>query len=321
MTDRDDLVALEIEENGTAILTLNRPHAMNALNVALVNQLEEKFFVAEAISKVKAIVIRGAGKQFVAGADINFFIDKIQTNKLNDILSFTRKTSELFLAIENSKKTTIAILDGLSLGGGSELALSCQAIVATDTGSLGFPETAIGIYPGLGGMLRLTRKIGPGLAKYYVYTGAKISALDAFNLGLVDAVVSSAELDNAIKAIINNGVESTKNPLCISEWQKELEDLFSSAYLIDQIERNDYDVFSGTLSRKNLNTEKIIKTLRKKAPLALKAANTIIDLQIGKSMKDAIEIELDYLVEMFATQDALEGLSSAGKRKPNYIGI
>ncbi|MBU1344020.1 MAG: enoyl-CoA hydratase/isomerase family protein [Proteobacteria bacterium] len=315
-----DLVTSEFRDNGIAILTLNRPLAMNALNKELISRLEEKFFKAESDPKVTAIVLRGAGNQFVAGADIKFFIKKIQTRNYLDILSFTRKTSELFLAIENSNKITLAILDGLSLGGGSELALSCQAIVATDSGSMAFPETAIGIYPGLGGMFRLSRKIGPALTKYYVFTGAGILASEAFDLGLVQAVVSPNELDQTIDKIVGFGIQKATKPLVKSERLKELEALFSSVYLMDQIGRNEYDTLSGQLSKKILETKKILEILQKKAPLALKAANEIIDQQVGKSAREAIEIELARLVDMFSTRDALEGLSCAGKKKPTYIG-
>ena len=141
-------------KDGIATLTLNRPEAMNALNEQLVAQLGSRFAEAEGRSDVKAIVIQGAGKAFVAGADIRYFVNKIKAERISDIVDFTRKGHEVFLKIENSSKLTIALLDGLSLGGGSELALACQAIVATSAGSMAFPETGIGIYPGLGGMLR-----------------------------------------------------------------------------------------------------------------------------------------------------------------------
>ena len=111
----------------------------------------------------------------------------------------------MFLKIENSPKLTIALLDGLSLGGGSELALACQAIVATSAGSMAFPETGIGIYPGLGGMLRLTRQVGPELAKYYVFTGASISAQDAKDMGIVQKLVDPADIPAAIQALVSEG--------------------------------------------------------------------------------------------------------------------
>ncbi len=316
------LVEYEVNESGVATLTLSRPHAMNALNEDLIDRFGEAFSNADADEKVETIVIRGAGKQFVAGADIRFFIDKIQKHQIDDILSFTRRTSQLFLSIEKSKKLTIALLNGLSLGGGSELALACQAIIATEKGSLGFPETAIGIYPGLGGMPRLARKIGPHLAKYYIFTGENISASQGLDFGIIDAIVSPDEIDQTIKKLKTPGCIIIKNQKPGSGYLKKMEALFSSDYLIEQIEKNRYDVIiNGNASDKNSKTQKILKALKGKAPLALKKANAIIDMQTGKSIEEAIEIELSQPIEIFSTADALEGLSSVGKRQPVFKGI
>ena len=199
-----DFRFVDLEIKGPiATITLNRPEAMNALNETVVAQLDERFSEAEKNPDVRAIVFRGAGKAFVAGADIRYFVKKIKADRIQDIIEFTRKGHELFLRIENSAKPTIAILDGLSMGGGSELALACQAIIATPAGSMGFPETGIGIYPGLGGMLRTARMAGPKLAKYYVFTGATISAQDALELGIVTELVLPAEIDVHPKACIS----------------------------------------------------------------------------------------------------------------------
>ena len=144
-------VELEIKDD-LAYITINRPEAMNALNPTVVGQLEEKFNEAEANPSVKAIVFRGAGKAFVAGADIKFFVDNIKNNTVDKTYAFTSKGHELFLRFETTSKQTIALLDGLSLGGG-ELALACQAIVAT-AGLAGLPETAIRDLPGSGALFR-----------------------------------------------------------------------------------------------------------------------------------------------------------------------
>ncbi|MCP3954798.1 MAG: 3-hydroxyacyl-CoA dehydrogenase/enoyl-CoA hydratase family protein, partial [Desulfobacterales bacterium] len=160
------LVDLDVKGD-TAWLTINRPEAMNALNAGVFAQLAENFTLAEQNPAVKGIVIQGAGKAFVAGADIRYFVQNIKADKIQDIVDFTRAGHETLLKIENSDKVTICLLDGLSLGGGSELALACQAIVATPAGSIAFPETGIGIFPGLGGMLRFAKYTSPALAKYY----------------------------------------------------------------------------------------------------------------------------------------------------------
>jgi len=188
------VVDLDVKD-GIAYITINRPEAMNALNEAVFIQLAEQFALAEADADVKAIVFQGAGKAFVAGADIRYFVKKIKANQIDTIVQFTREGHELLLKIENCAKLTIALLDGLSLGGGSELALACQAIVATPAASMAFPETSIGIYPGLGGMLRMTRQVGPELAKYYVFTGAPLSMSDALELGIITRLVNPAEVE------------------------------------------------------------------------------------------------------------------------------
>ncbi len=308
------LVVFDVQDNGIASITLNRPKAMNALNLPLMIQFEEAFHKAEDDPAIQAIVIKGAGKFFVAGADIKFFIQKIQEKNLSDIIAFTRKASELFLAIENCKKTTIAVLDGLSLGGGSELALSCQTIIATEKGSMAFPETAIGIYPGLGGMPRLAGKVGSALAKYYVFTGNTITSSDAEELGILDHLVSSDKLDETIATLVLKEEQKEKIRVSLPDRFKDIDTFFSKV--------NFDDLIKGSIPAEADTSfaQSMIKILGKKAPIALKMANDIIDLQKGKSNIDAIEIELARLEEIFSTQDALEGLSSAGKRKPNYIG-
>jgi enoyl-CoA hydratase/3-hydroxyacyl-CoA dehydrogenase len=179
-----NFVDLEIKDD-IAWITINRPEAMNALNSVVVEQLEKKFDEAESNPAVKGIVFQGAGKAFVAGADIKFFVDNIKSDNIAATYAFTKKGQELLLRFENSPKMTIALLDGLSLGGGSEVALACQAIIATPNGSFGFPETGIGIFPGLGGMIRMERHLGPELAKYYIFTGKTLRAEEALQLGIV----------------------------------------------------------------------------------------------------------------------------------------
>jgi enoyl-CoA hydratase/3-hydroxyacyl-CoA dehydrogenase len=308
-----NFVDLEIK-GPIAYITLNRPEAMNALNETVVAQIAKRFDEAEKEPDVTAIVIQGAGKAFGAGADIKWFVDKIKADKITDIVEFTRKGHELLLKIENSKKLTIARLDGLSLGGGSELALACQAIIATPAGSMGFPETGIGIFPGLGGMLRMARFAGPELAKYYVFTGAPISAEDAQALGIVTRLVATAEVDSAISALVSEGKPDKYRPREIPEAFKPLARVCNSENVARLLAGKQPDGIPDDLAAK---TAKIIAY---KAPLALKLADEIIDEQIGKSISEAVEIELGRAKEIFSTADALEGLSSLGRKKPEYKG-
>ncbi len=266
------------------------------------------------IPMVKAIVFQGAGKAFVAGADIRYFVKKIKADQISDIYEFTRRGHELFLKIENSAKLTISILDGLSMGGGSELAMACQAIIATPAGSMGFPETGIGIFPGLGGMLRTARIIGPELAKYYVFTGATISAQDAFELGLVTKLVEPADIGTAIKDLCTQG-----KPEKFA--QRDIPENFKP-YAIACSPENITRLFTGKPPEgvpEDL-AARIAKVFGFKAPLALKMGNEIIDQQAGKSMEEAVDIELGRLHDIFSTADALEGLSSLGRKRPEFKG-
>ncbi len=307
------VVDLDVKD-GIAVITINRPEAMNALNEAVVTQLAARFAAAKQDPAVKAIVFQGAGKAFVAGADIRYFVGKIKAGQIADIVAFTRKGHELLLAIENSPKPTIALLDGLSLGGGSELALACQAIVATPAGSLGFPETGIGIFPGLGGMLRLARQVGPDLTRYYVFTGAALGAADAHALGIVNRLVAPAEADAAVRDLVAEGLPDKYRRREIPEKFKPLAAMGSGANVARLLAGNPPEGVEEALAAKTA------KFIGYKAPLALKIASEIIDRQVDKPVGEAVEIELGRLQEIFSTADALEGLTAMGRRKPNYKG-
>ena len=307
------LVDLDVKGN-IAWLTINRPEAMNALNEGVFAQLGENFSRAEQNPDVKAIVIQGAGKAFVAGADIRYFVKNIKAGKIQDIVDFTRAGHEILLKIENSDKFTIALLDGLSLGGGSELALACQAIVATPAGSMAFPETGIGIFPGLGGMLRFAKHTSPALAKYYTFTGASISAADAHALGIVTRLVEPAEVETAVAGLVEEGkgdkYKSRKIPAPFNNYADLCKPDNIDSLLAGQVPENVDDAVAG----------KAVKIIGFKAPIALKMANEIIDSQAAQTIAEGVETELGRLSEIFATDDALEGLASAGRKRPEFKG-
>ena len=184
-------------------------------------------------------------------------------------------TIEAVNEVENSNKLTIALLDGLSLGGGSELALACQAIIATPAGSIGFTETGIGIIPGLGGMLRLARHVGPELAKYYVFTGTAISADDALKLGVVTRLVAPTEVKAAIKELASEGKPEKYRPREIPEQFQPLAHMGST--------ENAARLLNGQLPEgvPQEIAAKTAKFIGYKAPLALKIANEIIENKQG----------------------------------------
>ena len=307
------IVDLDVKGD-VAYITINRPEAMNSLNAEVISQLEKRFSEAEADPAVKTIVFMGAGKAFIAGADIKFFIDNIVNNNVAASVEFTRAGHNLFLRMENSDKLTVAVVDGLSLGGGSELALSCQAIVATEAGSFGFPETGIGIYPGYGGMIRTARQIGKALTKYYVFTGKIIKAKDALALGIVAKLTTPAGIDDAIRELAAAGKPDKYRERILPPAFKEMTEICSGENAEKLIAGQPVDGVKQEFAKK---TASIVAA---KAPLALKTANELMDAQENVSIEEAIDLEIGKLVYMFGTEDALAGLQSVGGKPPVWKG-
>ncbi len=307
-------VDLEIK-NSIAKILINRPEALNAINETVIQQLDEKFTTSNNDPNVEAIVLEGAGKAFIAGADIGYFIKKIKENKIQDICQFTRNGHNVLNKIDDSEKIVIAKLDGLALGGGAEIALAADTIIATDKGSIGFPETGIGIYPGLGGTQRTTQYIGKELAKYLIFTGKILDAKTAEVFGLIEYIVPPDEIDYKISELVNSGKilkKSMKKELELPEKFQKIKNYFSDA--------NIKSVLTGGGDLNELG-QKISKTISYKAPLAIELANKIIDEGSQVNLNDGLEIELSHLAEIFSTQDALEGLNSVVMRKrPEFKG-
>ncbi len=297
-------------------IRISRPEASNALNGMVVKQLDETFREAEADPQTKAIVLEGAGKTFVAGADIKFFVDCIKEDRLSDNYAFTSYGQEVLNRIDDCKKLVIAKMEGTALGGGLELALAADVIVATPKAVMGFPETGIGIYPGLGGTQRTPRYIGKELAKYLIFTGRIISAKDALAIGLVDYVFAPDEIDQRIEEMI---VKETLTPRkghdeskLTDPWNK-IKSLFADENINDWLSgkyRNSDDPL----------TAKTAMIIDKKAPLALKFTNQIVDAGFSKPLKEGLKEELAHLYEIFSTKDALIGLTNVGKKDISFEG-
>ena len=168
-------------QGAVAYLIINRPEALNALNSQVLADLDAALDAID-LDAVRCLIVRGAGeKSFVAGADI---AQMKGLTKANDVM---RK-------LETLPIPTIAAVGGYALGGGCELAMSCDFRICSDTAVFGQPETGLGITPGFGGTQRLARLVGPGMAKQMVYTARNIKADEALRIGLVNAVYPLAEL-------------------------------------------------------------------------------------------------------------------------------
>lgn len=177
----------------TGILTLNRPEALNALNTALLNELSEKLDEI-AKSDLRCLIITGAGeKAFVAGADISEMKDLNSKEATN----FGDIGNNVMEKIERLEIPVIAAVGGFALGGGCELALSCDIRIASENASFAFPEVGLGIIPGYGGIQRAARVTGIAKAKELVFTADRVKADEALRIGLVNSVVPREELMEA----------------------------------------------------------------------------------------------------------------------------
>jgi enoyl-CoA hydratase len=182
------LVAIEQE---LATVTINRPKALNALNLDTIQELQLAFTTLEQDATVKVIILTGAGeKAFVAGADIA----QMQTMNPLAARSFAKTGQAVLAIIENLSKPVIAAVNGFALGGGCELAMACDIRLASENAKFGQPEVNLGVIPGFAGTQRLSRLIGKGRAKELVFTGDMIDAQEAWRLGLVNKVLPQEEL-------------------------------------------------------------------------------------------------------------------------------
>lgn len=194
------------KENGIAVITINRPTKLNALNKATIEELHHGFGDLENDSEVKVIVITGSGeKAFVAGADISEFAN-FSVEKGADLAA--KGQEMLFDFVENLKKPVIAAVNGFALGGGLELAMSAHFRIASDNAKMGLPEVTLGVIPGYGGTQRLPQLVGKGRAMEMIMTAGMIDAQTALNYGLVNHVVTQAELLDFTKGI---AAKITKN--------------------------------------------------------------------------------------------------------------
>jgi enoyl-CoA hydratase/3-hydroxyacyl-CoA dehydrogenase len=186
----------------------------------------------------------------------------------------------------------------MALGGGLELALACHAIVATPKASMSFPETGIGIYPGLGGTQRTTRRVGKGLAKWLVLTGETLNAMDALAIGLVDGVVPHEELDAEVAAAIARG------PRSVAARSKEVPARYRAVaerFAEPGFPGSEVPGFRGPEDPLVAQAETRLAT---KAPIALRVAAELIDRGADLPLQQALELELVHLVEIFSTKDA-----------------
>ena len=210
-------VNCEVKEN-IAVVTINRPEALNALNSQVLDDLAAAFDGIDT-NVVRAVVLTGAGeKSFVAGADIG----EMSTLSKAEGEAFGKKGNDIFRKIEEFPVPVIAAINGFALGGGCEISMSCDIRICSENAMFGQPEVGLGITPGFGGTQRLARLIGAGMAKQLIYTARNIKADEAYRIGLVNAVYPQEELLAAAEKMASQ--IATNAPITVRACKKAIND-------------------------------------------------------------------------------------------------
>lgn len=195
----ENLKNLKVDvEDGIALITINRPKSLNALNSETLAELGEVLGEIEQSKDIRGVILTGSGnKAFVAGADIAEMVNATPQEGRD----MAMLAAETFKKLENMPQVTIAAVNGYALGGGCEISMACDIRIASDNAKFGQPEVNLGILPGFGGTQRLARLIGKGRAKEMIFTADQIDANEAWRIGLANKVVPQEELIDTAKAM------------------------------------------------------------------------------------------------------------------------
>lgn len=206
------------QKDNIAIVTINRPEALNALNSEVLKEIESVFDGIDT-DTVRAVILTGAGeKSFVAGADIG----EMSSLSKAEGEAFGKTGNDVFRKIETFPVPVIAAVNGFALGGGNELAMSCDIRICSENAMFGQPEVGLGITPGFGGTQRLARLISPGKAKELIYTASNIKAPEALAIGLVNAVYPIEELMPAAEKMASKIARNA--PIAVRACKKAIDD-------------------------------------------------------------------------------------------------
>jgi enoyl-CoA hydratase len=215
MTQAQFETLLWSREGNVATVTINRPKVLNALNAQVLRELNLILDNRELTAGLRALVLTGAGdKAFVAGADIA----AMREMTTQEALQFGRLGQDTTRKFETAPYLTIARVQGFALGGGCELAMACDIIVASEKALFGQPEVDLGLIPGFGGTQRLARRVGLPLALEILCAGRKLNGREAFQLGLISSVATAEELDTTLAQILKNLGRAA--PLAVAETKK-----------------------------------------------------------------------------------------------------
>jgi 3-hydroxypropionyl-coenzyme A dehydratase len=298
-------IQLEPREE-VAIIRINRPEALNAMNVDVIAELSRTIDIVGPDDGIKALIITGAGeKSFCAGADISYMVNiqPIQAEK------YATSAQAVLNKIENLQKPVIAAVNGFALGGGCELAMVCDIRIASSNAKLGQPEVTIGIPPGWGGTQRLSRIVGPAKAKELVFTGKMIAADEAQQIGLVNKVVSltSEEED---RSTTSSTPQAADDKSSAAKQSKSLSREQSSAELQKQEKQRANEL--AKLLNKKLMDEcfSFAKEVTKNSFTAVKTSKMLINKAMDADIDTGLRLEIYGWALCFAHEDRQKMMSA-----------
>jgi 3-hydroxypropionyl-coenzyme A dehydratase len=307
-------IVLDLQTNiDIAIIKINRPEVLNALNKEIMTELSQAIDIVSTDDGIKVIVITGTGERsFCAGADIRYVVnvDPIEAERYATFIH------TLLNKIENLQKPVIAAINGYALGGGCELALACDIRIASSNAKIGQTEVTIGIPPGWGGTQRLLRIVGPAKAKELIYTGKMITAEEAARIGLVNKVVSlTAEEEGRVPSSAASTTESGTSTTVSNNPSKE-----------GQQEKQRSNELAKILNKKLLDEcLSFAKEITKNSFIAVKTSKMLINKGMDVDIDTGLRLEIYGWALCFAHEDRQKMMSSflnkgkQQKKEPNFL--
>ena len=266
-------------EGKTGIITMNNP-PMNVLSTPVITELHAVLDKIEAEEGLAAVIITGEGRAFVAGADIGEMMEMDPAAAA----AFAEHGQGAFDRIQALKVPVIAAVNGFALGGGTELAISCDIRIASEAAKFGQPEVNLGVMPGFGGTQRLARLIGPGKAKELIYTGDMIGAKEAKEIGLVQHVVPGFKLDENGEKVLNEKGKPVQDNEPVVAFAKEM-----------------------------------AAKIATKGPIAVQLSKSSIDAGLDMTQSQGMKLEAANFAKLFETEDQKEGMKAfIEKRKAEF---
>ena len=290
-----------------AIIRINRPEALNAMNVDVLAELSRTIDIVGPDDGIKALIITGAGeKSFCAGADISYMVNiqPIEAEK------YASSAQAVLNKIENLQKPIIAAVNGFALGGGCELAMVCDIRIASSNAKMGQPEVTIGIPPGWGGTQRLSRIVGPAKAKELVFTGKMIAADEAQQIGLVNKVVSlTSEEENSFTS--SSISHATNNTSSVAKQSKSSSKEQITSEELQKQEKQQANELAKLLNKKLMDESfSFAKEITKNSFTAVKTSKMLINKAMDADINTGLRLEIYGWALCFAHEDRQKMMSS-----------